>query len=115
MTAASNLMFDIPATENPRQKVDVWETGKVVKFFDSKGKQLMQVKAFLNGNLHIKFSQDFIRTLNVEFGRLKGWLTNHVQASEELNIPVKQTERLFKSNLQLTSKDHSRLLEWRAA
>lgn len=59
--------------------------------------------------------QDFIRKLNVEFGRLKGWLTNHVQASEELNIPVEQTERFFKTNLQLTSKDQSRLLEWRAA
>lgn len=114
MTVASNLMFSIPASENPRQKVDVWESGKVVKFFDAKGKQLMQAKAFLNGNLHIKFSQDFIRKLNVEFGRLKGWLTNHVQASEELNIPVEQTERLFKSNLRLSGKDHGFLLEWRA-
>lgn len=113
MTVASNLMFSIPASENPRRKVDMWESGKVVKFFDVKEKQLMQAKAFLNGNLHIKFSQDFIRKLNVEFGRLKGWLTNHVQASEELNIPVEQTERFFESNLRLSGKDHTALLEWR--
>jgi len=62
----------------------------------------MTVKAFKNRNMHIKFNQDFIRTLNVEFGRLKGWLTNHIQASEELNIPVEQTEQFFKSNYRLT-------------
>ena len=62
----------------------------------------MSVKAFKNRNIHIKFNQDFIRTLNVEFGRLKGWLTNHIQASEELNIPVEQTEQFFKSNYRLS-------------
>jgi hypothetical protein len=83
--------------------VDEWESNKKVKFYINRAenKILMQVKAFKNGNLHIKFNQDFIRTLNIEFGRLKGWLTNHIQASEELNIPVKFSEKVFKGNFHL--------------
>jgi len=104
ITVANNLGFELPTWENSRERTESWESNKKQDFYQNKAKKkmLMSVKAFKNGNLHIKFNQDFIRTLNVEFGRLKGWLTNHVQASEELNIPVKQTEKLFKSNLQLT-------------
>lgn len=96
-TIASNLGFELPAGLNSAQITDEWLSNKAQNF-DS----LISVKAFKNGNLHIKFNQDFIRTLNVEFGRLKGWLTNHIQASEELSIPVKQTKKLFKANYQLT-------------
>jgi len=39
--------------------------------------------------------------LNIEFGRLKGWLANHIQASEELNIPVEFAEKFFKGNFHL--------------
>jgi len=102
-TIANNLGFELPSWENSKQQGE-WESNKSHDFFINRGqkKMLMSVKAFKNGNMHIKFNQDFIRTLNVEFGRLKGWLTNHIQASEELNIPVKQTEQFFKANYRLT-------------
>ncbi len=106
ITIADNLGFTIPSWNNSLQVTREWSSNKKVEFWgngmDSKEAMLMTVKGFLNGNLHIKFNQKFIRTLNVEFGRLKGWLTNHIQASEELNIPIKETEKLFKANYQLT-------------
>ena len=100
---AGNLGFVLPSWVNSHQVVDEWRSNKKVEFYMNRAenKILMQVKAFKNGNLHIKFNQDFIRTLNVEFGRLKGWLTNHIQASEELNIPVEFAEKVFKGNFHL--------------
>ena len=61
----------------------------------------MTVRAYKNGNIHIKFNQKFLRKLNVEFGRLKGWLRNHKQAADELNIPEKEAREFFKTNFVL--------------
>lgn len=82
-----------------------WESGKKKDFIDIDGNTLIQVKAFKNGNLHIKFSQKLIRRLNVEFGRLKGWLRTPEQAAEEMDIPVKDAETSFKINNQLEIKN----------
>jgi len=78
-----------------------WESNKTQSFWTDDNSKLMDVKAFKNGNFHIKFNQLFIRRLNVEFGRLKGWLKNKEQASSELNIPVEEVEGLFNSNHQI--------------
>jgi len=104
ITVANNLGFVIPSWVNSKQVAGDWISNQSVNFYEDpiKKKMLMTVKAFMNGNLHIKFNQEFIKTLNVEFGRLKGWLTDHIQASEELNIPVEQAKKFFKANRQLT-------------
>lgn len=106
ITVANNLGFIIPSWVNSKQVAVEWVSNKTVNFYEDpiKKKILMSVKAFQNGNLHIKFNQEFIKTLNVEFGRLKGWLTDHIQASEELNIPVEQAKKFFKANRQLSYK-----------
>ncbi len=106
ITVANNLGFVIPSWTNSKSIVCDWVSNKSVNFYEDpiKKKLLMSVKGFLNGNLHIKFNQEFIKTLNVEFGRLKGWLTDHIQASEELNIPVEQAKKFFKANRQLSYK-----------
>jgi len=46
-----------------------------------------------------------------DWGRLKGWLTNHIQASEELNIPVKFSEKVFKGNFHLPTGKGLLMLE----
>jgi hypothetical protein len=97
----NNLGFS--SIETAQNITKEWKSNKTETFHTKEDTILMEVKAFKNGNLHIKFNQEIIRKLNVEFGRLKGWLHNPIQASEELNIPIKQTEKLFKSNYQLTN------------
>lgn len=101
ITVANNLGFICPEWEVPEQKE--WEPGQLHTFWMNKGQKkiLMTVRAYKNGNIHIKFNQKFLRKFNVEFGRLKGWLRNHVQAAEELNIPLKEAETYFKSNYAL--------------
>ncbi len=100
ITIAGNLGF----TCYDDSRWHEWESRKKIEFVGNKG-TLMQVSAFKNGNLHIKFGIDFIRTLNVEFGRLKGWLKNHKQAANEIDIPEAQARVLFKSNHQLTASN----------
>jgi len=58
---------------------------------------LMEVKAFKNGNLHIKFSQDFMLALNVEMGRLKGWIHTPEEAAEELGEDLEKVSKVFKT------------------
>ena len=96
-TIAGNLGFNVHSDSMLKK----WESNKTQSFWTDDNSKLMDVKAFKNGNFHIKFNQLFIRRLNVEFGRLKGWLKNKEQASSELNIPVEEVEGLFNSNHQI--------------
>ena len=104
---ANNLGFK--CTYNTNLMLD-WSYNKNQNIMLENGKILMNVKAFLNGNLHIKFNQNFIRKLNVEFGRLKGWLRNKEDASEELEISEKQAAECFNSNLQLVKENQIKYL-----
>lgn len=93
-----------------------WESNKQQAFearkgYEEKSYPLMQVRAFKNGNIHIKFSQGFIKQLNVEFGRLMGWIKDKSQAAEELRITPEEAAQYFKSNLQLTGKTAVPLLQ----
>lgn len=97
-TIAGNLGFNVRS----QSRLKLWESNKSQEFFTDDNSKLMDVKAFKNGNLHIRFNQLFIRRLNVEFGRLKGWIKNKEQAGEELNIPVEEVEGLFNSNHQIS-------------
>lgn len=97
-TIAGNLGFNVRS----QSRLKLWKSNKSQEFFTDDNSKLMDVKAFKNGNLHIRFNQLFIRRLNVEFGRLKGWIKNKQQAGEELNIPVEEVEGLFNSNHQIS-------------
>ena len=100
ITIANNLNFRTFPSHSSHS-VGTWIAGKGKEFFDTDGKTLLSVRAFLNGNMHIKFNQKFIRRLNVEFGRLKGWLQDKQQAAEELNIPVNEAAESFGKNRQI--------------
>lgn len=80
-----------------------WSQCNNQNFITDNGDILMNVKAYKNENLHIKFNKKLIQKLNVEFGRLKGWLKDKQQASEELNIPIKDIE--FYGNIRLGGSD----------
>ena len=62
---------------------------------------LFEAKAFKNGNVHIKFNQKFMCRLNVEFGRLKGWIKSPKEAAKELDIPLDIASEGFKQNLRI--------------
>jgi len=69
---------------------------------------LVSVRAFQNGNLHLKFNSKFMLALNVEHGRLKGWLKTPAEAAEELKDPA--AAPLFNSAFKLPVSNPQNLL-----
>lgn len=99
-TIGNNLGF--PCSERARDFT--WERSKKVTFHyarNNKREVLFEVKAFDNGNLHIKFASDFMAALNVEHGRLKGWVRSAQEAAVELDLPQEQAAQFFGANLSL--------------
>ncbi|WP_164732783.1 class I SAM-dependent methyltransferase [Vibrio anguillarum] len=113
LTIANNLNFD--ATNSLKaQDVERWESGKkrVFTYFDhNKGKTcvLFEAKLHWNGNYHFRFAPKFIMALNVEFGRLMGWLRSKEEASAEMGYSLKDVENFFGTNHQLLPS-HIKLL-----
>jgi hypothetical protein len=65
------------------------------------GELLFQVKGFNNGNLHMRFAPAAIMALNVEAGRLLGWLKSPAEAATEFGATQEQTERAWRSIAKL--------------
>ena len=65
----------------------------------------MSVRCYKNGNVHIKLNQNFALALNVEMGRLMGWVKNVNEASEEMSVNVEDISKVFGSNRQLLKSD----------
>ena len=107
-TVASNLGFDTSGHDSVEELE--WTSGKKHNIECNnlrRGKEevLFECKAFKNDNLHIKFNQDFMKKLNVEFGRLKGWVKNAAHAADELDMSIEDTESAFMSNIQLQKSE----------
>ena len=87
LTVAYNLGFICDTSDWRLYRRDEWRSGQNKVFMFMKNGQhepLMEVKAFKNGNMHLRMSQQFMLALNVEMGRLKGWITTPAEAVEEL-------------------------------
>ena len=109
LTIANNLGFRCDASAPSKR---YWHAGQEEVFtFNSKQNRpepLMKVRAFKNRNLHLRLNQDFILALNVEYGRLKGWLKSGAEAAEELKDP--KAAAFFQTNLSLNGRDLPLLL-----
>ena len=79
-----------------------WDGGAREEFrclVDGKSEVLFDVRAFFNRNVHIRLNQKFALALNVEVGRLKGWIKSGQEAADELGD--KTAARYFGVNVQL--------------
>lgn len=63
---------------------------------------LFEVKAFQNQNLHFRFGQGFMLAINLEVGRLLGWIHSAEEASEELGEDIDVVKQYIGTNFQLT-------------
>ena len=63
---------------------------------------LFQVKAFKNGNLHFRFLPEAIKALNVEAGRLLGWLRSPGDVVDELGYSEEEAERFYSCTKTIT-------------
>lgn len=99
---ARNLGYDVINDTHCRQ----WESNQSEEFlYMNEGdiELFAEVRAFKNGNIHIKACQGFIRALNIEAARLNGWVKSARDAAEKLCLPVHIAEKHFACNIQFTS------------
>lgn len=115
LTIANNLGFTCSRQQNclGRNASEQWKPGELRQFYFTNKNNLREVlcdvRAFQNGNMHLRLNQQFILALNVEHGRLKGWLNTPEQAAEELREP--KAAAYFRSNMQLDAGNSLLLLQ----
>lgn len=97
LVLANNLGF--PTIENPPSKGEWDDSAARVYHFGPREdpRFLFDVRAFKNGNLHFRFHPPFVHALNIQYGRLKGWLRDEHQAAYELQIDPGEAQRHFAS------------------
>ncbi len=75
-----------------------WTSGSWQNWYlGDSGDILFQVKAYMNGNVHFRFMPDAIKALNVEAGRLLGWLRTPADVETELGYSAEDAARFFLS------------------
>lgn len=103
LTIARNLGFRCETMDGrlTREGRREWKSGKPESFYYQNGhsEELFEMRGFLNGNVHLRLNKKFILALNVEHGRLKGWLRSGEEAAEELKDP--QAAQYFDSTIKL--------------
>jgi len=98
---ARNLGYDVMDGTRGRE----WESNQEEEFLywtDDGPELFARVRAFKNGNIHIKACKGFMQALNIEAGRLNGWIRSAGEAAAQLALPVETCEAHFGCNLQLT-------------
>lgn len=116
ITIANNLGFKSKIDDERLNRwginKDIWKPGKPQIFnciYKNISEVLMEVKVYKNRNIHIRLNQKFALALNVEYGRLKGWLHSKEEASEELM--ESKAYLYFKTNFNLLENNPLYMLE----
>ena len=68
------------------------------------------VRGHSNGNVHFQFNQEFIKKLNLEVGRLRGWIKTPQEAAEEFDITLEEANEYWKSTYELLPSTLAHLL-----
>lgn len=107
LVIARNLNFDVDIENNVNNKE--WDYGKRIPFMYfnhtlNEEKILFEIKYHLKGTAHIFFSTEFALNLNVNAGRILGWIRNDQEASEELNYPIEQIKLHFNTNYKIDNR-----------
>lgn len=117
MTVAANLGYHSEPCERYQIHYDGrrnWIPGKTVEFYYTDPKHgrtlLFDIRAFKNGNSHVRVNQGLMLALNVEHGRLQGWLRSPAEAVQELGDP--QAAECFNSHNLLGAQNAEKLLGW---
>lgn len=74
-----------------------WNPGNKKNFYLKNGDTAFTVKGYIKGTMHFQINQEIMRAMNVEFGRLKGWIKDKRQAAEELGISEAEAEKAWGS------------------
>ncbi|WP_144581807.1 DUF4942 domain-containing protein [Campylobacter coli] len=97
---ANNLGFSF--TCEHYFKFNAGESGFI--YLDN-GAKFFEYKAYKNGNVHLKFSQDFMAKFNLAVGRLRNWLTKEEAKEEFKDVSEDIINEIFDKPLLLDFKN----------
>ncbi|AVS37996.1 DUF4942 domain-containing protein [Campylobacter coli] len=83
-------------------KFNAGESGSI--YLDN-GAKFFEYKAYKNGNVHFKFSQDFMAKFNLAVGRLRNWLTKEEAKEEFKDVSEDIIDEIFDKPLLLDFKN----------
>lgn len=99
---ANNLGFEIDSAKSHSM---IWRASEKQEFSAMRnGKEvvLMTVRAFYNGNLHIKLNKEFNHKLNVIKGKYEGWIHSVDDVVNEFEVSEKEAKQLFEELPKIT-------------
>lgn len=96
---ANNLGFNVGNHELAT------EFGKKYYCYLENGDVLFEYKIYKNGNAHIKMNIEFSKALNVEVGRLLGWIRSKEDIVNEFADEMKGAEKYFNKNISLVNSN----------
>jgi hypothetical protein len=88
ITVANNLGFKC----DDRSVNYEWESRKKIELKLDDGELLMDVRAYMNGNLHIRVAKKVMLAINVQAGKLLGWIRSFDEAVDELDVKKADVE-----------------------
>lgn len=114
MIVGRNLGFNVSYSEAQLNEIE-WDYGKRVPLYFTNlttGEQeiFLELKFYKNGNAHLFFNPKFMLNLNVNVGRILGWVKSTQEASEELGEKIEDIEQAISSNFRLTNQMTNLLL-----
>lgn len=98
----SNLGFSLGDNQKSSHERE-WFSNSSQVFYSNRQTMLFEVKAFKNGNAHFRFMPAAIKALNVEAGRLLGWLKSPDDVVAQLGYSAADAKQYFRSSIQLTA------------
>lgn len=94
ITVANNLGF-MTATYKDNSEI---EYGNKEYVYSNDGKILFEYKVYKKGTIHYKFNVNFCKAINVEAGRILGWIKNKADVKKEFDPSLKGAEEYFNKN-----------------
>jgi hypothetical protein len=95
-TIARNLGFETKPFNNDDLP---YRYGEKAYIYLKNGDIFMEYKTYKNGNMHVKFNQEFTKAMNVEVSRLLGWIRSREDIKKEFPQEMARgAEKYFKQN-----------------
>lgn len=96
----SNLGF---STYSPHSQDRGWTGGQWENWYTNDENILFQVKAYKNGNLHLRFMPAAMMALNIEAGRLLKWVRTESDVVQEMGYIPAEVKKYFNHNAQIAA------------
>jgi hypothetical protein len=98
------LAYNLGFPKTQKSESFDWTQGQV-NFTFPNDTIFMQCCGHLNGNLHLKINVEALKAISIKFGALMGWIKSAHQASEEMDIPLREAQEHFQRSHEMLPGD----------